>query len=43
VPAVARCGQYGFRLALVADATTQATSDDVRHALFSFPAFLGGL
>src|SRR5215218_6287305 len=42
VPTVAHCGQNGFRLALVADATAQATSDDVRHALSSFPTFLGG-
>src|SRR5215217_3411643 len=40
--AVAHRGHHGFRLALVADATAQATSDDVRHALSSFPAFLGG-
>src|SRR5918993_4674458 len=40
VMAVARCGQYGFCLALVADATAQATSDDVRHALSSLPASL---
>src|SRR5215212_4158094 len=33
VVAVAHCGQYGFCLALVADATAQATSDDIWHAL----------
>src|SRR5215208_4156347 len=42
VPAVARRGQYGFRLAFVADATVQATSDDVRRALSSLPASCGG-
>src|SRR5215213_7822519 len=40
VVAVARCGQGGFCLALVADATAQATSDYVRHALSSLPATL---
>src|SRR5919107_1220198 len=42
VVAVAHRSQGGFRLALVADATTQATSDDVRHALSSLPALLAG-
>src|SRR5215216_7370481 len=38
--AVANRSQGGFRLALVADATAQATSADVRHALSSLPALL---
>jgi hypothetical protein len=43
VPAVARCGQYGFRLALVADAATQTASDDVSHALLlPFPLSSAG-
>src|SRR5215210_3417835 len=42
VVAVAHRGQGGFRHALVADATAQATSDDVRHALSSLPASRGG-